>query len=147
MQTIIGRSVFMIVGIIVFVCLLFTAVVFITENITNPSIKSVTADELLISYSRDETNANQQYLNKIIKVYGKVSEIGLLKDNQVEVTLTGTNKNTILCTLKPEKIFSIIDTIQIDDEVLIQGNCIGYLNDVYLNNCTILSLSNINQNK
>jgi hypothetical protein len=143
MQTIPARIFFIILGIIVLVCLLFTLVDFNKENITNQSIKSVTADELLVSYARSETNANLQYLNKIIKVYGKVSDIGLLKDNQVEVTLTGTSENSILCTLTPERIFSVIDTIQIDDELLIQGNCIGYLNDVYLKNCTILNLSNI----
>ncbi len=147
MQTIPNRIVFIIMGIIVFVCLLSTLTDFSKINIKDKSIKSVTAEELLHSYARNETNANIQYLNKIIKVYGKVSEIGLLKDNQVEVTLTGGSKNSILCTLIPEKIFSVIDTIQIDDELLIQGNCIGYLNDVYLNDCTILSLSKLKSNK
>lgn len=143
MQTRITKIAFIITGIIVFICLLLTNVISIKDNISKTSISAVTADELLVSYARNETSANHQYLNKIVKVYGKVSEIGLLKDNQIEVTLTGTSKNSILCTLLPEKIFNVIDTIQIDDELLIQGNCIGYLNDVYLNNCTILNLSNI----
>lgn len=146
MKATITRTAFIATGVTVFVYLLFHLIIFLSEN-TKSAIKSVTADELLVSFIRNETSANQQYLSKTIQVYGKVSDIVLLKDNQVEITLAGTNYGSVLCTLKPEKIFGIIDSIEIDDDVLIRGNCIGFLNDVYLNNCTIFNSANIKQLK
>lgn len=133
------KIVFIITGIVVFLCLIFLFLNSPSSEIIKPSSKFLTVDELLHSFLGNEVNANLQYLNKTLQVQGKVSAIDLLKDNQVEIALKGNQKGAILCTLKPEKLFQIIDSVKINDDMLIQGRCIGFLGDVYLKNCTVIS--------
>jgi hypothetical protein len=109
--------------------------------VIKPLTESVTVDELLTSFLKNKTIATEQYLNKIIQVRGKVSNVWLLKDNQTMITLKGTRYNSIHCVLNPEKLFGVIDSIEINKEVLIKGKCIGFLNDVYLENCTVFNSS------
>ncbi|GCC53071.1 hypothetical protein SanaruYs_33120 [Chryseotalea sanaruensis] len=126
-----------IIGVLVPICLVYISTNQFNNQAPKCSIKTITVDELLKSFIRNETIATQQYLNKVIQVRGKISSIGLLKDNQVEIALKGTRYKSILCTLNPEQLFGIINSIEINSEVLIEGKCIGFLNDVYLKKCTV----------
>lgn len=109
------------------------------HQLAKPSMRAVTADELLNAFIRNETTATEQYVDKTIQVWGRVSNIGLLKNNQVQIILAGTRQRSVLCTINPERLFGIIDSIEIGGEILIEGKCIGFLNDVYLKNCTVLN--------
>lgn len=133
------RTAFFIASVLLLGFLLYYSNNQFRHQLAKPSITAVTADELLNAFIRNETTATEQYVDKIIQVRGKVSDIGLLKNNQVQIILAGTRQRSVLCTLNPERLFGIIDAIEIGGEILIEGKCIGFLNDVYLKNCTVLN--------
>lgn len=147
MKTTIAKIISVVLGVLVAVVLIYFTVMYVKNQSTESSIFSVTADELINSFKGDERNANQQYLNKVIQVHGKLSNIGMLENNQVEITLMGNRYGSILCTLNPEKLFGMLDSIEMNAEILIEGNCIGFLNDVYLNNCTVFNSTKSKQRK
>lgn len=147
MKTTIAKIISIVLGVLVAVVLIYFTVMHVKNQSTETSIFSVSADELLNSFVGNEKKANQQYLNKVIQVHGKLSNIGMLENNQVEITLMGNSYGSILCTLNPEKLFGILDSIEMNAEILIEGNCIGFLNDVYLNNCTVFTPTKTRQLK
>lgn len=96
---------------------------------TETSIK-VSAAELFRSFESNETEANKLYLDKVLEVTGKITEVSS-NQNGVPV-LTLETENIIFgvrCTM--EKTESLV---QVGETITIKGICTGYLSDVIITN-------------
>ncbi len=98
----------------------------------------LTAAALLADFNKDETEANTKYLDKVIAVSGKVTEIKLEPaTGQATVTLdSGDPMAAITCSFYNNETASVKNLKQ-GDAVVIKGKCTGKLMDVVLNKCSI----------
>jgi len=98
----------------------------------------LTAAALLADFNKDETAANTKYLDKVIAVSGKVTEIKLEPaTGQATVTLdSGDPMAAITCSFYNNETASVKNLKQ-GDAVVIKGKCTGKLMDVVLNKCSI----------
>jgi hypothetical protein len=92
---------------------------------------SLSATELFKTFESDEASANENYLDKVLEVYGEVIEITQDIDNHTIVVLKSNDPIFgVRCTLdKGNSHISIGETIHL------KGICKGYLSDVVLTNC------------
>ncbi len=98
----------------------------------------LTAAALLADFNKDENAANTKYLDKIIAVSGKVTEIKLEPaTGQATVILdSGDPMAAITCSFYNDETASVKNLKQ-GDAVVIKGKCTGKLMDVVLNKCSI----------
>jgi RecG-like helicase len=99
----------------------------------------LTAAALLADYNKDETAANKKYLDKVIDVKGKVTDIKLEPaTGQATVILdSGDPMAAVTCSFYNEEIESVKKITQ-GSEIVIKGKCTGKLMDVVLNKCSIV---------
>ena len=127
----------------VFAIILFAgvvaAIVFYTlynkphRNPADETSIQISAEELFDNFNKDETNANTQYLDKVLEVKGKVLEVTTNQDQTTVIVLeTSDPLFGIRCTMNSKVA---IDT---DDLVIIKGICTGYLSGVVLTNALLV---------
>ena len=76
-------------------------------------------------YSTDENSANKKYLNKIIKVSGKVVELQLENPDEPTIALeTKTEGMTVSCGFNKESLLEL-KSLKIGENVIIKGKCDG----------------------
>lgn len=99
---------------------------------------TLTANALLDDFNKDEAAANVKYLDKVIAVKGKVTEIKLdPASGQATVTLdSGDPMAAVTCSFYNEEAASL-KTIAQGASVVIKGKCTGKLLDVVLNKCSV----------
>lgn len=118
------------------------AVLLYTFRKADISVESKKADAeidavaLLDAFETDESKANELYLGKVISVTGKVESvsqdsIGISVYLKEEDDIAG-----VLCTFDKTSDVSAIETGSIAE---IKGICTGYLMDVVLNRCALVS--------
>ncbi|TGD56727.1 OB-fold protein [Flavobacterium humi] len=94
----------------------------------NP-IDVTSVDELTEAFKKDEANANKMYLDKVIQVKGKVTQV-----DQAQNTATIDGK--LFSAFQKEDFKGI----KMDEEVLVKGRFIGYddlLEECKMDNCII----------
>lgn len=93
---------------------------------------SVRADSLYQAFVQNENLANTNYLNRILKITGRVKNVNTnTEGGQVIVLETGDAVFGINCTLvRPA-------TVKPGDEITLKGICTGYLMDVIVNQAVI----------
>lgn len=97
----------------------------------------LTAAALLEEFNKDETVANQKYVDKVLSVQGRVSEVKLDADGQATVILDcGDPMAAITCSFYENEAGSL-KNINVGTEITIKGKCTGKLMDVVLNKCSI----------
>ncbi len=98
----------------------------------------LTASQLANEYNLDPTASDVKFIDRIIEVTGKISDIStdqneaivfILRDNEME---TG-----ILCTLTQEAKADAA-ALKPGDKITIRGMCTGMLFEVVLNKCVIV---------
>jgi tRNA_anti-like len=88
----------------------------------------VSAVQLFDQFEQNEVQANTKYLDKVIEVTGKVSEVGTNLDNKPIVMLeTNSMLFGIRCTMADSLL-----AVEPGATVTIKGICTGYLSDVVL---------------
>lgn len=97
----------------------------------------INASSLLEAFENDEAKANELYLGKIISVTGNVESIS---EDSVGISVFLKEDGDfagILCSFHP----SIEEATQLTrgNSVEIKGICSGYLMDVVLNRCALVS--------
>lgn len=103
-------------------------------NKANEDFK-VSATDLFTQFSTDEAKANVQYLDKVIKVCGKVAVISTTEGGKTSVQLdTGDPIGGVMCELNAN---TAKESIKEGAEICMKGLCSGYLSDVVLNDCVI----------
>jgi len=71
-------------------------------------------NQLIEEYSRDENSANSKYLDKVIVVSGKVTQI-----NTTEKSITLDEKLSGL-------VIDDLSTVKVDDSIILKGRFLGY---------------------
>ncbi|MEP7109556.1 MAG: hypothetical protein ABI760_16300 [Ferruginibacter sp.] len=98
----------------------------------------LTATVLLEEFNKDETAANLKYLEKVIAVKGKVSEVKLEPSTgQATVILeTGDPVASVTCSFYDDEV-DAVKKLNKGEAVIIKGKCTGKLMDVILNKCSV----------
>ena len=95
---------------------------------------AVDASALFDVFESNETKANALYLDKVVKVNGKVSSLSINQEGkQVVILETKDPMFGVSCTLDEP-----VDDIEIGATIVIKGFCKGYLSDVVLTECKLI---------
>lgn len=97
------------------------------------------AIDLINAFENNEEDANARYLDKVIEVKGKVRQV--IEQENSYIILLGDDAslmNGVSCTLD-DKDNSVAYGLKAGDDVVIRGICTGFLLDVVLVNCIIVS--------
>lgn len=97
--------------------------------------------ELFASFETNETEANKQYLGKILEVTGKISSIENLSDDKVNVVLQVAEDafGGISCSFISVNADHLA-LLEKGKTLTIRGECTGFLMDVNLVRCVIITL-------
>ena len=113
---------------------------FYLYNKKTPSLENekpdytLTADELYTSFSTDEASAMEKYEGKILQVSGKVLML-TQTDSISNVVLNAEDAlfGSVNCSFSTLK-----ETLQKEENIVVKGQCQGYLTNVILNNCVLV---------
>jgi hypothetical protein len=99
---------------------------------------ALTASMLLIDFSKDETKANAQYLDKIIAVKGVVTHIAEEGEKRAITLQASDDFGSIICYLAEDDSMNR-DAIKKGQAIVLKGICTGFLMDVILVKCVIIN--------
>ena len=89
---------------------------------------SISATELFNSFSENETEANSKFLDKVVEVSGEIKAI--TSDGTKGIVLeTGDMLSSVICEMDDEVS---LEGLRVGNQVIIKGQCTGYLMDVIL---------------
>lgn len=97
---------------------------------------TITASVLQKAFEDNETDASAKYMKKIIEVSGTVESVKTGEGNVTSITFkTDSELSSVICTLVPN-----FDTSKLlpGSQVVVRGECSGFLMDVLLNNCVVI---------
>lgn len=98
------------------------------KDISNASSDfSLTVNQMVSEFTSNENEANKKYLDKVISIQGKVSQVDLATK-----TMVIDNKATL--------IFSDIPKVKVGDNVHVKGRFLGYdelLEELKLDQCSL----------
>lgn len=118
---------------IILVGVVATVIIYRTYNKPHrdPSTESsvqISATELFRSFENNETEANGLYLDKVIEVSGKISEVSTNQEQFPVIVLETENPMfAVRCTMENPTTLA-----KVGDAVTIKGICTGYLSDVII---------------
>jgi len=97
---------------------------------------TLTANDLVATYTNDETKSNALYAGKIIEVTGTIKEITFL-NNRTTIILNSTSETFgVICDINPNQKETIYQ-LKKHQKIKVKGICKGFLKDVILLNCSI----------
>lgn len=103
------------------------------KKIEQAETMPVTADALVMAYSKDEQAANKTYLGKPLAVVGPVEKVAKNQAGQTTVLLSSSDPMTgVFCTLRDKGA-----AVSPGSTVTIKGFCSGKTTDVLLSDCVI----------
>lgn len=112
-------------------------------NKSHVNVKNTKADyilspaKLISDYSSDEINADKNYVNKIIKIKGKISFVST-SNGKGTVTFNIPNSETgITCSFQSSESVKI-GKLRTNHQVIIKGICAGMLLDIMMKECVIV---------
>lgn len=97
----------------------------------------LTAEELQKEFESDENASTLKFVNKIVEVTGVISSVEKGENNSLNIALsTGSSLSSVICTFP-----GITDNsgLVAGQTVTLRGECSGFLLDVLLNNCVLIS--------
>lgn len=99
---------------------------------------TVSAQQLIDAFAKDEDAANTQYLDKVLEVYGPIKE--WTNDEMGVILLLGeaSGFSSVSCKLEPGQE-GILNKMNVGDRVHVKGICTGVLLDVVLGKCIIIN--------
>ena len=106
------------------------------------SVNIFTSEELYSEFKNNEASSNEKYLNKPIEVIGKAIAVNKGDDGVTTVTIdSGDPMGVISCEVANTELQKTA-IIAAQDNIRIKGICTGFLTDVILKNCVIISVDN-----
>ena len=92
----------------------------------------ISSSELFTTYEQDEISANNKYLDKVIEVEGKVSQVKTDDHGKTKVHLaTDDMIFEVICELDDFSNHKR-KTFEIGENIVLKGICSGYLSDVII---------------
>lgn len=95
------------------------------------------AYQLMAEFRRDEGRASARYVDRVLEVSGVVSELQTIGNNINVLLTTGHKLSVVNCSFYPEEVNSV-RSLHVGDKVIVKGKCTGMLDDVVLNNCSLV---------
>jgi hypothetical protein len=96
----------------------------------------ISSSEFQKAFEADEKASSAKYINKIIDVSGEIGSVKRGEKNTMNVSLkTGSDLSSIICTFP---IVPDTTSLKIGNQIIIRGECSGFLMDVLLNNCVVV---------
>ena len=97
----------------------------------------ITATDLLKAFEDDENAATRQYLEKVVEVSGIIQSVKSGENNTLSLSLkTDSDLSSVICTFQGNPDPS---EFSIGEQITLRGECSGFLMDVLLNNCALIS--------
>jgi hypothetical protein len=97
----------------------------------------ITSADLEKAFETDEKAASAKYINKVVEVTGEVIAIEGKENKSWNVTFqTGSDFSKVICTLP---LVADPGVFVLGKECTIRGECSGFLSDVLLNNCVVIT--------
>jgi len=105
---------------------------------TSPAMK-VSVAYLVAKYVKDEPSANALFLGKLIQVSGTITDIRFERDTLVNLLLGEAGAMHQVSCLMDKQSNPAIRRLAAGKPVIIKGICTGFLMDVELNRCVIVT--------
>jgi hypothetical protein len=100
----------------------------------------ITATTLQKEFEDNETAASARYINKIIEVSGIIASTSLSDSAHLNISLkTGSDISSVNCVFPA---IGDLSKFKPGDEITLRGECSGFLMDVLLKNCAIITKRN-----
>jgi hypothetical protein len=99
---------------------------------------SMSAGELLAEFEANETEANAQYLNKVIEIRGSVQEMTETTEGGKVLILRDEEAMAGVSCAFEAKDAEKLASISLGDEIVARGVCAGMLIDVNLSRCVLI---------
>jgi len=97
-----------------------------------------TSEEITSAYQEDEGKADEQFLGNVIKINGSIQSIE--QNDQITIVLNGVDlMSTVRCQLDLLTVHPEFGKLKPNDLITVKGICTGYLMDVILDRCIILT--------
>jgi len=97
----------------------------------------ITATDLLKAFEADEVSAAARYVGKTVEVTGEIGSVTPGEDNSLNVAIKTENDfSAVICTIP---IVAVAGSPVAGTQVTVRGECSGYLMDVLLKNCVIIT--------
>jgi hypothetical protein len=97
----------------------------------------LTATVLQKDFENNETAASSKYINKILEVTGTIVLVTPGDSTNTNISLkTGNDISNVICTCH-----NLADPSKLNpgDNITLRGECSGFLMDVLLNNCAVIT--------
>ncbi|MCP9750993.1 OB-fold putative lipoprotein [Ferruginibacter sp. HRS2-29] len=109
-------------------------------DLTNIAPQEITDVPSMVNmYDSNEVKANEKFLGKTVEVKGVVSDVINLQDTLLTVMLGSKEEmHRVSCLLDKEQIVNLKKCV-VGQQATIKGICTGFLLDVEMNRCVILS--------
>ena len=99
---------------------------------------SISAQQLLDDYQKDETSSNKKYINNVIQVSGEISDIKVDNGNSVIILKDVNGQSSVMCHMSPEDNLNTLK-LKKNDKIVVKGMCTGYLLDVIIVRCVLVN--------
>ncbi|MBL0343140.1 MAG: hypothetical protein IPP71_21090 [Bacteroidetes bacterium] len=100
---------------------------------------SLNADELFRQFENDEAAANKKYLGKIIEVNGKVRDLSIGDNGELNLIMASeSDMFGINCGIGNSSEMQY-KNYKVGDSILVKGECTGISMDVVLTRCVIVN--------
>ena len=99
---------------------------------------NITANKIIDDFSSDENTANTKYLDKIIEVKGLITSTKIDKEKGIVILHTNDDFGSVICHLS-EEATKKMSSLKLGQTVTLKGICTGFLMDVILVKCEILT--------
>ena len=98
----------------------------------------MTAVDLQKAFEDNEDAANSKYVNKVIEVTGIIESIKPGDNKTLSISLkTGSPLSSVNCTFQSTPDIS---KIKVSEQIILRGECSGFLMDVLLNKCVVVQV-------
>ena len=99
---------------------------------------SISTAEIYRQFSENETQANQQYLDKVVQVRGVLQTINRAEGGLNLILDGGSEMGGVICEIPGANVPEGLN-LQTGKELTIKGQCTGFLMDVVLVKCVIVN--------
>lgn len=91
-------------------------------------------------FESSETAASAKYVNKVLEIKGTIVSVTPADSSNTNISLKTENElSSVICTFHMLEDPSMFKA---GEEITIRGECSGFLMDVLLNNCSVLTKMN-----
>ena len=99
---------------------------------------TVSAEEILDEFMSHEDNANHRFLDKIVRITGKIQSIETANGMAILTLGSGDGPGGVICNMDPSENKRVLE-LKVGQELEVKGICTGYLLDVVIVRAVIVN--------